>query len=109
MIACSKPSEVVKSIYKFHCNYNRDDVDYDDDLDHDFDIDNFDYVLTKYTNEIDIVSVYRLSLECLNRIATKGSGEEVVRYSFQFVVKTLELFIKEVDIVVLGLKLGEIK
>ena len=35
-------------------------------------------MLTRYSGEVDIVAVYRLSLECLCRFAAKGQGKLVV-------------------------------
>jgi len=56
--------------------------------------------------EMDVVSLYRLSLECLNRIALKGFMEEMAEDSVvRYVLDTVERLRDEVDVVFIGMKL----
>jgi hypothetical protein len=60
----------------------------------------------KLDSEIDYVSIYRIFLESLNRVALRGFMEEAGENSIlTYVLNLIEKYKHEVDIVVLGMKL----
>jgi hypothetical protein len=62
--------------------------------------------LKKRDPELDLPSIYRLSLECLNRLAVKGMTEEVGDDSIViYILDTLSSHRDNIDITVIGMKL----
>lgn len=56
--------------------------------------------------ELDSLSLYRTTLECLNRVAVRGYMEEIAADKvISFIIETIETFLDEVDIAVVGMKL----
>ena len=60
-----------------------------------------------YDKNVDIVNLHRIALEALIRSAMKGAKQAIAVFEdgLNFIVKTLENFREEVDIVVIGFKL----
>lgn len=59
-----------------------------------------------YDKEIDIVSIYRLSLESLNRLVVSGYQQSAANDNvFLYILDSVREYMHEVDIVIVGLKL----
>jgi hypothetical protein len=62
--------------------------------------------IKKRDPELDSLSLYRTSLECLNRVAVRGYMEEIAADGVvSYIIDTVETFLDEVDITVVGMKL----
>ena len=113
LLHAKTPQEAVKLMYRFHRKYGSNEEEnkrmvfesLEDEEEFDLYGRQFEDSITKYDNEIDIRSLFRLCLECLSRFALKGKAEDVCKFCLSFITETIDKFAKEVDVAVLGLKL----
>lgn len=61
--------------------------------------------IAKFEGKIDIISLHRLCLEKLNRLAVDEDASKVVNQTMQYVFKVADQLLNEVDIIVIALRL----